>query len=104
MERRIGLSSRVARSNASSPHGYQSTGLSACWRRYGLVSAARRFTRRRLPLCEPLTPRLTAEEDDGGAEHHHERDERQRPHGAPRPVDQRAEEVRPADRRTLADP
>ena len=23
---------------ASSPHGYQSTGLSACWRRYGLVS------------------------------------------------------------------
>ena len=25
------------------PHGYQSTGLSACWRRYGLVSAARRF-------------------------------------------------------------
>ena len=28
------------------PHGYQSTGLSACWSRYGAVSAARRFRRR----------------------------------------------------------
>ena len=35
-----------ARSSASSPHGYQSTGLSACWRRYGLVSSARRFMRK----------------------------------------------------------
>src|SRR6266511_5546835 len=41
--RRIGLSSARAFANASSPHGYQSTGLSACWRRYGLVSPARRF-------------------------------------------------------------
>ena len=32
-----------ARANASSPHGYQSTGLSACWRRYGLDDSARRF-------------------------------------------------------------
>src|SRR5205807_6302504 len=44
-ESRTALSSARAFSNASSPHGYQSTGLSACWRRYGLVSPARRFTR-----------------------------------------------------------
>ena len=37
------LVSRAA-SNASGPHGYQSTGLSACWRRYGLDSAPKRFT------------------------------------------------------------
>ena len=34
---RTGTSRRRASANASSPHGYQSTGLSACWRRYGLV-------------------------------------------------------------------
>src|SRR5262249_26591350 len=45
MESRMGRSSSRARASASSPHGYQSTGLPACWRRYGLVSAARRFTR-----------------------------------------------------------
>src|SRR6188472_265807 len=45
----MGLSSARARSNASSPHGYQSTGLCACWRRYGLVSCARRFTPTTLP-------------------------------------------------------
>ena len=28
---------------ASSPHSHQSTGLSACWSRYGLVADARRF-------------------------------------------------------------
>src|SRR4029453_930975 len=39
----IGLSSARARANASSPHGYQSTGLWACWSRYGLVSLARRL-------------------------------------------------------------
>src|SRR4051812_49467746 len=44
MESRIGLSSSRARASASSPHGYQSTGFSACWRRYGLVSCASRFT------------------------------------------------------------
>ena len=33
----------AGRSKASSPHGYQSTGLWACWSRYGLVSEARRF-------------------------------------------------------------
>ena len=40
---RIGLSSSRALASASSPHGYQSTGFSACWSRYGLVSVARRF-------------------------------------------------------------
>src|SRR5687768_14142240 len=48
---RIGLSSRRARSSASSPHGYQSTGLWACWRRYGLVSRARRFIGSRIADC-----------------------------------------------------
>src|SRR3954471_7490668 len=43
MDRRIGTSRSRARSSASSPHGYQSTGFSACWRRYGLVSFERRF-------------------------------------------------------------
>ena len=33
----------LARRSASSPHGYQSTGLCACWSRYGLVSSARRL-------------------------------------------------------------
>src|SRR4051794_8646776 len=40
---RIGLSSAWARANASAPHGYQSTGLSACWRRYRLVSCSSRL-------------------------------------------------------------
>src|SRR5882762_8231299 len=44
MERKIGLSSWRALANASSPHGYQSTGLCACCSRYGLVSRARRFS------------------------------------------------------------
>jgi hypothetical protein len=39
----MGRSSFRARRRASSPHGYQSTGLPACWRRYGLVASARRF-------------------------------------------------------------
>ena len=38
-----GLPSSRAFANASSPHGYQSTGFSRCWWRYGLVSAARRL-------------------------------------------------------------
>src|SRR3712207_5745945 len=40
---RIGLSSALALASASSPHGYQSTGLSLCCSRYGLVSFASRF-------------------------------------------------------------
>src|SRR6266496_2390434 len=43
MESSTGLSSADARASASSPHGYQSTGFSACCSRYGLVSPARRF-------------------------------------------------------------
>src|SRR5215211_9286499 len=44
---RIGLSSVRAFSSASDPHGNQSTGLSLCWSRYGLVSFARRFAKER---------------------------------------------------------
>src|SRR5215213_8160545 len=43
METSSGLSSSRARANASSPHGYQSTGFSACWSRYGEVSRASRL-------------------------------------------------------------
>src|SRR5262245_27668060 len=39
----MGRSSRRARASASSLHGYQSTGFSACWRRYGDVSCWSRF-------------------------------------------------------------
>src|SRR6185503_14248903 len=39
----MGLSSVFALASASSPHGYQSTGLCACCSRYGLVSFARRL-------------------------------------------------------------
>src|SRR4030095_15052818 len=42
-ERKIGLFSRRALANASSPHGYQSTGLCACWRRYAVFSCPSRF-------------------------------------------------------------
>src|SRR5258705_11197921 len=46
IDSRMGLSSALARSIASGPHGYQSTGLCACCSRYGLVSVARRLARR----------------------------------------------------------
>jgi hypothetical protein len=39
----MGLSSARARCSASSPQGYQSTGLPACWRRYGEASWDRRL-------------------------------------------------------------
>src|ERR1700730_2644647 len=41
----MGLSSRRALSKASSPQGYQSTGLWACCCRYGLFSAIRWFSK-----------------------------------------------------------
>src|SRR5215813_10139013 len=40
---RISLSSLAARSNASELQAYQSTGLFACWSKYGLVSLMSRF-------------------------------------------------------------
>src|SRR5437667_12763064 len=43
MERKIGLFCFFASSNASLPQGRQSTGLWACWRRYGLFSRLNRF-------------------------------------------------------------
>src|SRR6185436_12575444 len=50
MERKIGLSSSRAFTNASSCQGNQSTGFSACCRRYGLRSRARRFIGPIMPL------------------------------------------------------
>src|SRR6185436_3007557 len=46
MESRIGRSSVRARESASSPQGYQSTGLCACCSRYGLSSPASRLSGR----------------------------------------------------------
>src|SRR5215212_6281176 len=43
METSTARSSSRARANASSPHGYQSTGFSACWSRYGEASRASRL-------------------------------------------------------------
>src|SRR6188508_3040143 len=43
MDSKMGLSSAWARDNASGPHGYHSTGLSACCLRYGLDSVIRRL-------------------------------------------------------------
>src|SRR5262249_20389512 len=40
---RTGTSRRFASANASSDHGHQSTGLSACCSRYGLVAFPSRF-------------------------------------------------------------
>ena len=49
-ESRIGTFRRFASASASAPHCHQSTGLSACWSRYGLVALARRFM---LPRVAP---------------------------------------------------
>src|SRR5262245_42468873 len=56
MESRIGRSSARARASASSPQGYQSTGLRECCRRYGLVSPASRFSRFALMNPFPFRP------------------------------------------------
>ena len=53
-DNRIGTSRFCAAAKASGPHGYQSTGLSACWRRYGLDSALRRFTTGTLRALFPV--------------------------------------------------
>src|ERR1700722_4220358 len=42
MSKRMGLSSARARTNASSPHSYQSTAWCTAERRYGLAARARR--------------------------------------------------------------
>ena len=51
---RMGLSSSLDRCSASSPHGYQSTGLLACCNRYGLVSLASRLGMAHLYKDPPL--------------------------------------------------
>src|SRR5262245_4937583 len=50
MERKTSLPSFFALAKASGPHGYQSVGLWACIRRYGLVSLASRLVCLGLPL------------------------------------------------------
>src|SRR5690349_260075 len=52
-ERSTGTLRRRASSNASLPHSHQSTGLSACWSRYGEVASRRRFTPATLPPTRP---------------------------------------------------
>src|ERR1044072_8256974 len=55
---RIGFRSVLARVSASSPHGYQSTGLFACCSRYGLVSLAKRLgICATYPRCAPRAHR-----------------------------------------------
>src|SRR6266446_7399348 len=54
MESMTGLFSARAFSNASGPHENQSTGLWACWSKYGLVSWMRRL------VCCPLMINLSA--------------------------------------------
>src|SRR5215212_1479072 len=62
----MGLSSSRALLSASSPHGYQSTGLSLCWSKYGLVSFASLLAMLSLPhrpeqgssLWTPNVPQL----------------------------------------------
>src|SRR3989442_1661149 len=49
MLRKTVRSSARASANASSPHGRQSTGLCACWSRYGELSSARRLVHRGVP-------------------------------------------------------
>jgi hypothetical protein len=41
--RKTGTPRCRAAANASSPHSHHSTGLSACWSRYGLVADANRL-------------------------------------------------------------
>src|ERR1700684_2607184 len=62
-DRNTGTSRRRASSNASGDHGHQSTGLSACCSRYGLVALFSWFThlilyleRTRLAPRAPLLP------------------------------------------------
>ena len=66
-----------ARSSASSPHGYQSTGLCRCWSRYGEVSLARWFMGRLSRTFPPTPLRSGAQRLGmvgtrlGGPLHHH---------------------------------
>src|SRR5262245_28394068 len=60
-DRNTGTSRSFAAANASSPHGYQSTGLWACGSRYGLVARARRLAGR-----SDMTPVCTADRVQAG--------------------------------------
>ena len=98
-----GTSRRRASANASGPHGYQSTGLSRCWRRYGDVSPARRFTAPTLPSgsarlsarCHPidrlpsLPPARLRARRGGRGRHPRARARAARGHDVPRRVGRR---------------
>src|SRR6185369_6434705 len=79
-ERRIGLPVFFDSASASGPHGYQSTGFSACCWRYGLVSKARRLGIRECcgrnswetPMIADATP-MTADHTRKGVESGRER-------------------------------
>ena len=51
----MGTSRRLASVIASCPHGHQSTGLEACWSKYGDVALASRFIRASLHAPDPPT-------------------------------------------------
>src|SRR3954451_23109163 len=62
METSSGLANRRASAKASSPHSHQSTGLSLCCRRYGLVAPASRLailTTSRMPTSVVVCPKGT---------------------------------------------
>src|SRR5215216_5598726 len=65
IERKMSFFSLRARSNASGPHGYQSTGLYACWSRYGLVSSARRLGMAKMENGERKTENGRRRTEDG---------------------------------------
>ena len=85
------MSSAAARANASSPHGYQSTGLSACWRRYGLVSSREAVHGAEATACARQTPRAGEGRDRAG---------RRRRSGAGGELGLDRREARPGSRRS----
>src|ERR1700704_2895870 len=84
-ERKIGWFSWAAFSNASLPHGYQSTGLWACCRRYGLVSSASRFVCGWVPVAVSVT-RPVWHQPDGGVLAEYWKSVTLRLEGLPRPL------------------
>src|ERR1019366_9398050 len=66
MERKMGLFSARDLANASGPQGNQSTGLWACWSRYGLFSFPSRFIGWVDPPVRAL-PQAAYTITDGGA-------------------------------------
>ena len=68
MERKIGLFWIRAFWNASGPQGYQSTGLCACWRRYGDFSWINRWGRCSDGIPQENTLRLATKQNTFGVQ------------------------------------